>query len=135
MDGPDDEPVVDACTNNDDSHVVSDDLWSGDELSIDQGYHLCDCSTIEPFDRYGFLHATAFIIEPSTYQKPYGIPEQPLVIKELSALDRMCTWDLVPSPSHVVPFTCKWFFRLKTKYDGSIEQYKARLVPKGFQLT
>jgi hypothetical protein len=35
MDGPDDEPVVDACTNNDDSHVVSDDLWSGDELSID----------------------------------------------------------------------------------------------------
>jgi hypothetical protein len=47
---------------------------------------------------------------------------------ELQALHRTCTWEIVPLPSHVVPITCKWVYKLKTKADGSIERYKARLV-------
>ena len=27
---------------------------------------------------------------------------------------------------------CKWIYKIKTHFDGSIEHYKARLVAKGF---
>jgi hypothetical protein len=51
---------------------------------------------------------------------------------ELSALDHTYTWNIVPLPSHAVPITCKWVFKVKTKFDSSIERYKARLVARGF---
>ena len=55
--------------------------------------------------------------------------------EELAALERIGTWDIVPLSPHTVPITCKWVFKVKTKYDGSIERYKARLVARGFQQT
>jgi len=55
--------------------------------------------------------------------------------EELSALDLQGTWELVPLPSHVVPITSKWVFKIKTKSDVSIERYKAHLVARGFQHT
>jgi hypothetical protein len=69
-------------------------------------------------------------------QEAFGILEWQLAMtEELAALNRMGTWDIVPLPSHAVPITCKWVFKVKTKSDGSIEQCKARLVARGFQQT
>jgi hypothetical protein len=123
--GPDTDPVPDSCTDNNESNDV-----------FNQGYRLRDRGTIEPPDRYGFPRAGVAIVEPTIYQEASGILEWQLaMIDELAALERTGTWDIVPLPSHVVLITCKWVFKVKTKSDGSIDRYKARLVARGFQQT
>jgi hypothetical protein len=138
----DGEPFVDVCTNNDDSPSVFDDLQIvdgsqfADALPNHKGYHLRNRNTIEPPDRYGFPSAALVITEPSNYHEASSIHEWRLSMQEeLDALNRMGTWDLVPLPTRAVPITCKWIFKIKTKSDGSVEQYKARLVARGFQQT
>jgi len=53
--------------------------------------------------------------------------------KEIAALERTGTWDLVLMFPQVTPITCKWVYKIKTHYDGSLERYKAHLVARGFQ--
>jgi hypothetical protein len=55
--------------------------------------------------------------------------------EELAALNSTGTWDLIPLPPKPVPITHKWVYKVKTKADGSVECYKARLVARGFQQT
>lgn len=42
------------------------------------------------------------------------------------------TWTLVPLPPNKHCIGCKWVYRVKYKYDGTIERYKVRLVAKGY---
>ncbi|RVW39718.1 Retrovirus-related Pol polyprotein from transposon RE1 [Vitis vinifera] len=53
--------------------------------------------------------------------------------KELDALLRNGTWDLVPQTIDQNLVGCKWVFHIKRKPDGSIDHFKARFVPKGFR--
>ena len=52
--------------------------------------------------------------------------------EELQALEKTHTWDYVDLPPGKKPIGCKWIFKIKTHFDGSIERYKTRLVAKGY---
>jgi hypothetical protein len=56
---------------------------------------------------------------------------QQAMADELDALHKTHTWDMTtlsPSKSAV---GCKWVYKIKTRADGSVERYKARLVARG----
>lgn len=53
--------------------------------------------------------------------------------EEFDVFSLIHTWDIVPLPSHAIPITCRWIYRVKTYSDGSLECYKAHLVAHGFQ--
>ena len=76
----------------------------------------------------------ASLVEPTTYREAAAHPDwQHAVSEEIAALDRTGTWDLVPLLPHAAPVTFKWVYKIKTRSDGSLECYKARLVARGFQ--
>ncbi|CAM8962672.1 unnamed protein product [Rhodiola kirilowii] len=52
--------------------------------------------------------------------------------EEIKALKENEIWELVPRPNDVKPISCKWIYKVKTRPDGLIERYKARLVARGF---
>ncbi|KAI5340566.1 hypothetical protein L3X38_019840 [Prunus dulcis] len=54
---------------------------------------------------------------------------------EIDALNKNKTWDLVPLPREKKVVGCRWVFTLKHKADGSIDNYKARLIAKGYTQT
>ncbi|KAK1418428.1 hypothetical protein QVD17_27572 [Tagetes erecta] len=52
--------------------------------------------------------------------------------KEMEALNRNQTWDLVDLPPGRKAIGCKWVYKIKHDPSGAISRYKARLVAKGF---
>ncbi|CAA0816600.1 cysteine-rich RLK (RECEPTOR-like protein kinase) 8 [Striga hermonthica] len=71
--------------------------------------------------------------EPKFYNEAKGIREREEAMnKEVSALNKNCTWELVEKPMNIQPITCKWVYKVKKKVDGTINRYKARLVARGF---
>ena len=54
--------------------------------------------------------------------------------EEMHAMAENETWDpmLVDAPKGVKPIGCKWVYKVKYNTDGSVNQYKARLVGKGY---
>ena len=51
---------------------------------------------------------------------------------ELQSLEKNETWKLTSLPPNRKPISSKWFFKIKTHADGTIDKYKARLVARGF---
>ena len=52
--------------------------------------------------------------------------------EKLDALLKTGTWDLVDLPAGKSTIGCKWVYKIKTRSDGTVDRYKARLVTKGF---
>ncbi|KAK6791475.1 hypothetical protein RDI58_010556 [Solanum bulbocastanum] len=52
--------------------------------------------------------------------------------EELTALYQTHTWDLVTLPPGKHTIGCRWVYKIKTKSDGSVERYKARLMAKRY---
>ena len=53
--------------------------------------------------------------------------------EEITSLEANETWRLVPHPKDAKVLSCRWIFRVKLTNEGSINRFKARLVPKGFK--
>ena len=51
---------------------------------------------------------------------------------ELDTLSKNHTWDLVTLPPRKSVVGCKWIYKIKTYFDGSVKCYKTRLIAKGF---
>jgi len=51
---------------------------------------------------------------------------------EIDSMARNKVWELVDIPPQCKPIGSKWFFKIKSRADGSIDKFKARLVAKGF---
>ncbi|CAL8130641.1 unnamed protein product [Prunus armeniaca] len=51
---------------------------------------------------------------------------------ELATLESNQTWPLTSLPPGKQPIGCKWVYKIKHRFDGTIERYKARLVAKGY---
>ena len=74
--------------------------------------------------------------EPQTVEEAMGSAEKEwwkaAMQKEMESIYSNDVWDLVELPNNRRPVGCKWVFKRKTKANGSIERYKARLVARGF---
>ena len=57
------------------------------------------------------------------------------MFKEMEALRKNDTWDVVKLPREKKIVGCKWVFAIKSKANGTVKRYKARLVVKGFTQT
>ena len=69
-------------------------------------------------------------------QDALKVPEwREAIFKEMKALEKNCTWELVDLSRGKTIVGCKWVFTVKYKADGSLDRYKARMVAKGFTQT
>lgn len=82
------------------------------------------------------LHASTPLSPiPKTYRAALADPNwRRAMEEEFGALMSNDTWTLVPRPPGANLVTGKWIFRHKFHPDGSLDQYKARWVLRGFTL-
>ena len=52
--------------------------------------------------------------------------------EEYNSIMKNQTWELTKLPKIKILIGCKWLFKSKFKFDGSIDKYKDRLVAKGY---
>uniref|UniRef100_A0A2N9IGZ9 Integrase catalytic domain-containing protein n=1 Tax=Fagus sylvatica TaxID=28930 RepID=A0A2N9IGZ9_FAGSY len=82
---------------------------------------------------YHCYFALATLHEPHTYREASTNPLwQQAMADELDALHKTHTWDMTTLPPGKSAVGCKWVYKIKTRADGSVERYKARLVARGF---
>ncbi|KAL8097015.1 hypothetical protein AgCh_030193 [Apium graveolens] len=80
-----------------------------------------------------FVTSVHYLSEPASYREAVHDPLwQNAMVEELTALHQTHTWDLVPLPPGKHTIGCRWVYKIKTKADGSVERYKARLVARGY---
>lgn len=81
--------------------------------------------------RYGNFCATG---EPGNLQEALDDPRRKKAMEEeYTALKKNQTWHLVEAIKGSNLIDRKWVYKIKRKADGSIDRYKACLVPKGFR--
>ena len=51
--------------------------------------------------------------------------------EELNAMGRNPTWECINLPKGKFVIGCRWVFNIKSRPDGTMDKYRARLVAKG----
>ena len=86
--------------------------------------HLCD---------FHCFSALASLQEPQNFPEASSNPLwQQSMKEELDALHKTGTVDLADLPFGKSAIGCKWVYKIKTRSDGIVDRYKARLVARGF---
>lgn len=94
---------------------------------------------------YNSAHHLALVVNlmalpntPKTIEEALSCPEKEFwhmaIDSEMKSLIKNGTWtEILTLPNGWKALPCKWVFKIKLNSTGSIEQYKARLVVKGFK--
>ena len=79
---------------------------------------------------------TAFAAEPTSYRQSQQRSDKDLWHKaceeEMEAHRLNGTWEIVKLPPGKRAIGSRWFMKVKTNADGSLDRYKARMVAKGY---
>jgi hypothetical protein len=133
-------PLSDAPASSDElssdmtsSSVIEDVPSSPTDSSPEQLVRRSHCLHRPPDCYFPSAFTVTTLSEPASYHDTIlHLKWQYSMTEESTALDRTDMWDLVPCPPCVRPITCKWIYKVKTRFDGSLECYKAHLVAHGF---
>jgi len=72
-------------------------------------------------------------VEPQSYNVAFKDPNWIEVMNaEIKVIEVNNTWILTNQPQHKTAIGCKWVYKIKHRFDGFIERYKARLVAIGY---
>ena len=83
-----------------------------------------------------FVNQLSIVSIPNNVQEVLKDPKwRESMIKEMKAIKKNSTWEVVDLPEGKIPIGYRWVFTIKYKVDGTIEQCKARLVAKGYTQT
>ena len=71
--------------------------------------------------------------EPTSYEEVSHKKEWvEALTEEYQLIMKNDVWDIVPKPKNKSVVSSKWIYKIKHAADGSIENYKARFVVRGF---
>ena len=86
----------------------------------------------KPSPKYANATLVEDVKEPSTYEEALEHKEWRQAMKEeICALRQNEMCDSVPRKRHVKSISCKWVYKVKTRLDGLVKRYKARLFAQG----
>ena len=84
-------------------------------------------------DIYDSCQFALYVSDPTDYDEAAKNQVwQDAMLKEIEAIEKNLTWELVDAPVDKNIVGLKWVFRTKYNADGSIQKHKARLVAKGY---
>lgn len=119
-------------------HEQEQGLSPTDETPTDHPTIPTNKHNMQTRSKFGIYKPKAFLVnkEPTSIHEALHHEHWKAAMRdELLALQSNGTWSLVPLPTNRRAIGCKWVFKVKENYDGTIYKHKARLVAKGFHQT
>jgi hypothetical protein len=87
----------------------------------------------KPFSSYTALMCDILEEKPTYFEEAIQRKEwADAMIEEYQSIIKNEVWEIVPRPKSKYVVSTKWLFKIKHVSNGSIENYKARLVARGF---
>ncbi|KAM2165513.1 hypothetical protein ACFX1R_039652 [Malus domestica] len=80
-----------------------------------------------------FVNQLSTVYIPNSVQEALANPRwKESMNEELRSLKKNATWELLDLLAGKKPVGCKWVYTVKYKADGTVDQFKARLVANGY---